>query len=73
MLIYLVSELVEFLTNVKAPTATKEEIEKSGLEIIRIEQLGQYERDGKISSNCIERVRALIHYVGPGVLRRCIM
>lgn len=53
------SELVELIgSSNKAPTASREEIEKSGLEVIKRKQLKQYERDNKIASNCIERVRA---------------
>lgn len=36
---------------------TKEDIEKSGLEIIKATQLQEYERELKIPSNCIDRVR----------------
>jgi len=48
-------ELVELLGNAKAPTASREDIERSGLEIIKKSQLGEYERQNKISSNCTER------------------
>ncbi|KAF9448794.1 hypothetical protein P691DRAFT_775161 [Macrolepiota fuliginosa MF-IS2] len=48
-------ELVELLGNAKAATATKEDIEKSGLEVIKKSQLTEYERDNKVSSNCVER------------------
>lgn len=51
------SELAELLGQVKPPTVTKEDIEKSGLETIKSSQLEQYEKDEKISSNCTERVR----------------
>jgi len=49
--------LAELLGQVKPPTVTKEDIEKSGLEIIKATQLAEYERENKISSNCIDRVR----------------
>jgi hypothetical protein len=42
---------------VKPPTVTKEDIEKSGLEIIKPSQIEQYEKENKIASNCTERVR----------------
>ncbi|KAI0689248.1 hypothetical protein BC835DRAFT_1549299 [Cytidiella melzeri] len=48
-------ELAELLGQAKPPTATEEEIEKSGLEVIKASQLGRYEADGKISSNCTDR------------------
>jgi len=48
-------ELAELLGQVKPPTVTKEDIEKSGLEIIKATQLAEYERENKISSNCIDR------------------
>ncbi|KAF9468743.1 hypothetical protein BDZ94DRAFT_1294288 [Collybia nuda] len=48
-------ELAELLGQVKPPTVTKEDIDKSGLEIIKAAQVEQYEQDGKISSNCTER------------------
>ncbi|RDB16059.1 hypothetical protein Hypma_003479 [Hypsizygus marmoreus] len=48
-------ELAELLGQVKPPTVTKEDIERSGLEIIKSSQLEQYEKAQKISSNCTER------------------
>ncbi|KII86997.1 hypothetical protein PLICRDRAFT_31114 [Plicaturopsis crispa FD-325 SS-3] len=48
-------ELAEMFGNHKPTTATKEDIEKSGLEIIKSSALEQYEKDGKISSNCVDR------------------
>ncbi|KAG6849923.1 hypothetical protein H0H93_003634 [Arthromyces matolae] len=48
-------ELADLLGHSKPPTATKEEIEKSGLELIKSAQLEQYEREERISANCIER------------------
>ena len=56
-------ELAELLGQVKPPTATKEDIEKSGLEIIKPRQLVQFEKAGKISANCVERVSELYRYV----------
>ena len=50
-------ELAELLGQVKPPTATKEDIAKSGLEVIRPADLIQYEKDGRVASNCIDRVR----------------
>ncbi|THH19215.1 hypothetical protein EW146_g1908 [Bondarzewia mesenterica] len=48
-------ELAELLGQVKPPTATKEDIAKSGLEVIRQAELETYEKDGRVSSNCIDR------------------
>lgn len=50
-------DLAELLGQVKPPTVSKEEIDKSGLEVIKSTSLAEYERGGKISSNCIDRVR----------------
>lgn len=47
------------LGQVKPQTASKEEIEKSGLEIINPAKLEQYEKEGKVASNCLERVGLL--------------
>ncbi|KAF8633774.1 hypothetical protein AX15_001280 [Amanita polypyramis BW_CC] len=49
------SELADLLGQVKPPTATKEEIEKSGLQVIRASNIGEHEWEGKISGNCTER------------------
>lgn len=49
-------ELAELLGQVKPPTATREEIEKSGLQIIRASELSRYEEEGKVASNCVDRV-----------------
>jgi hypothetical protein len=48
-------ELAELLGQVKPPTITKEELERSGLEIIKPGQLEEYQKTGKVASNCIER------------------
>ncbi|KIL61915.1 hypothetical protein M378DRAFT_108977 [Amanita muscaria Koide BX008] len=49
------SELAELLGQVKPSTATKEDIEKSGLQVIKATQVRQHEREGKITNNCAER------------------
>jgi hypothetical protein len=51
-------ELADLLGQVKPPTATKEDIDKSGLAIIKASELLQHEKDGKVSSNCLDRVRS---------------
>ncbi|EAU80868.2 hypothetical protein CC1G_03044 [Coprinopsis cinerea okayama7 len=48
-------ELAEMLGHARAPTVTKEDIEKAGLEIIKPWQLSQYEDEGRVAYNCIER------------------
>jgi len=48
-------ELAELLGQVKPPVASKDDIENSGLEIIRKADLKQYEDDSKVASNCVER------------------
>jgi len=48
-------ELADLLGQVKPQTVTKEEIDKSGLEIISPETLNQYEQERKVSSNCLDR------------------
>ncbi|KAG6888736.1 hypothetical protein C0995_006388 [Termitomyces sp. Mi166 len=48
-------ELADLLGHSKPPTVSKEDIEKSGLEIIKATQLGQYEREERIAYNCTER------------------
>jgi len=48
-------ELAELLGQVKPPTVSKEEIEKSGLEIINASMLEEYEKQGRVASNCIDR------------------
>lgn len=44
------------LGQVKPQTVSKDEIEKSGLEICKPAALEQYEKDGRVASNCLERV-----------------
>ena len=53
-------ELAELLGQVKPPTATKDEIDKSGLQIIKGSDLKRLEKDGRVASNCVERVRDLV-------------
>ncbi|TFY73022.1 hypothetical protein EWM64_g10989, partial [Hericium alpestre] len=48
-------ELAELLGQVKPPTATKEEIAKSGLEVLHAADLAEYEKDNRVSSNCVDR------------------
>lgn len=48
-------ELAELLGQVKPPVASREDIDNSGLQIIKAADLTQYEREGRVSSNCTER------------------
>ncbi|EIN12470.1 hypothetical protein PUNSTDRAFT_141167 [Punctularia strigosozonata HHB-11173 SS5] len=48
-------ELAELLGQVKPPVATRDDIEKSGLQIIKPSDLAQYEKEGKVASNCVDR------------------
>ena len=49
-------ELAALIGQVKPPTATPEDIEKSGLQIIKSTDIPQYAADGKVAANCIDRV-----------------
>jgi hypothetical protein len=49
-------ELAELLGQVKPPTASKEEIDKSGLEVIKADSLEEYAKDGRVATNCVDRV-----------------
>ena len=49
-------ELAALIGQVKPPTATPEDIEKSGLQIIKSTDIPQYATEGKVASNCIDRV-----------------
>ncbi|PPQ89111.1 hypothetical protein CVT25_006483 [Psilocybe cyanescens] len=48
-------ELADLLGQVKPPTVSKDDIDNSGLEIIKAAELVQHEKDGKVSSNCLDR------------------
>ena len=50
-------ELAELLGQVKPPVATREDIDKSGLQVISAGDLEEYEKQGRVASNCVERVR----------------
>lgn len=49
-------ELAALIGQAKPPTATPEDIEKSGLQIIRSTDIPQYAAESKVASNCIDRV-----------------
>ena len=63
------SELVELLGNAKSSTASREDIERSGLEVIKRSQLEEYEKSKKISSNCAERVCFFFEFLSLPSLR----
>ncbi|KAI0823289.1 hypothetical protein BC628DRAFT_1385679 [Trametes gibbosa] len=48
-------ELTELLGQVKPQVATREDIEKSDLETFKCTELGWYEREGRVASNCVDR------------------
>ncbi|TDL22093.1 hypothetical protein BD410DRAFT_788775 [Rickenella mellea] len=48
-------ELAELLGQVKPPTVTRDDIERSGLETFKAHQIQLYEAEGKIASNCVEK------------------
>lgn len=48
-------ELAEFLGQVKPQTASKEDIERSGLEVIQASSLEEYEKTERVASNCTEQ------------------
>ncbi|KAG8961696.1 hypothetical protein FRC03_005059 [Tulasnella sp. 419] len=47
--------LAELLGQVKPPVASKDDIERAGLEVIKTEQLKSYEEQKKVTSNTTER------------------
>lgn len=49
-------ELAALIGQAKPPTATPEDIEKSGLQIIKSTDIPQYAAEGKVASSCIDRV-----------------
>jgi hypothetical protein len=51
-------ELAELLGHVKPQTATREDIDNSGLEVIRPNMLVEYEKIGRIAPMCVDRVRS---------------
>jgi len=47
--------LAELLGQVKPPVATKDDIEHSGLQVIKTEKIAEYAKNGQIAINTIER------------------
>jgi len=54
-------ELAALIGQAKPPTATPEDIEKSGLQIIKSTNIPQYAAEGRLASNCIDRVSLSPH------------
>jgi hypothetical protein len=50
-------ELAELLGQAKPQTASKEDIDNSGLEVIRVGSLAEYEKIGRVAPMCVDRVR----------------
>ncbi|CCM00616.1 uncharacterized protein FIBRA_02652 [Fibroporia radiculosa] len=48
-------ELAELLGQVKPPVATQEDIDNSGLQIIKSTEIAHYEMEGRLASNCVDR------------------
>ena len=57
-------ELAALIGQVKPPTATPEDIEKSGLQIIKPTDIPRYAAESKVASNCIDRVSLDLHPPG---------
>jgi hypothetical protein len=49
-------ELAELLGQAKPQTASKEDIDNSGLEVIRVGSLAEYEKVGRVAPMCVDRV-----------------
>ena len=50
-------ELVELLGQAKPQTSSKEDIDNSGLEVIHMNVLAEYEKAGRVAPMCVDRVR----------------
>ncbi|KAH9953134.1 hypothetical protein BC827DRAFT_1273804 [Russula dissimulans] len=48
-------ELAELLGQAKPQTASKEDIDNSGLELIRVGMLPEYEKSGRVAPMCVDR------------------
>jgi hypothetical protein len=53
-------ELAELLGHAKPQTASKEDIDNSGLEVIRVSALAEYEKIGRVAPMCVDRVRPFL-------------
>jgi hypothetical protein len=56
-------ELAELLGQAKPQTASKEDIDNSGLEVIRMSALAEYEKLGRVAPMCVDRVSAFLYLV----------
>jgi hypothetical protein len=59
-------ELAELLGHAKPQTASKEDIDNSGLEVIRLSSLAEYEKLGRVAPMCVDRVRAFLCFDATG-------
>lgn len=57
----LLRELAGLSGQNKVPVVTEEEIEHSGLEVLKAVSVEEFESNGRIASNCVERVSAISH------------
>jgi hypothetical protein len=56
--------LAELLGQVKPPVASKADIERAGLEVIKGKLLKQYAREGKVTNNTSDRVSCCLDIQG---------
>ncbi len=55
-------ELAELLGPAKPPVATESDIEKSGLEVFKAKLVTDYEKGGRVSNNCVDKVRPTTNF-----------
>ena len=53
-------ELAELLGQAKPQTVSREDIDNSGLEVIRMNSLAAYEKAGRVAPMCVDRVRLAV-------------
>ncbi|KAF8319681.1 hypothetical protein DL93DRAFT_2074635 [Clavulina sp. PMI_390] len=53
---------------VKPPVATRDAIENSGLEVIKMVKLAEYSQAGKIAENTVEKVCLLLLIASPPIM-----
>ena len=62
-------ELAELLGQAKPQTVSREDIDNSGLEIIRVSSLTEYEKAGRVAPMCVDRVRLPLFFHPDDVMR----
>ena len=55
-------ELAELLGQAKPQTVSREDIDNSGLEVIRMNSLAAYEKAGRVAPMCVDRVRLAVFF-----------